>query len=70
VSILDTDIELHAWPARPVGGQHVNKYHCGCLAIHKPTGIAFVSTELRSQLANRNEAIKQLRLLVAGQGRT
>lgn len=64
-AIVDDDIEIHTWPPERRGGQHVSRYEFGVLAIHKPTGLAFVSTYHRSQLMNRQNAISKLKLLVA-----
>jgi hypothetical protein len=36
----DEDLEWHAWPPRPVGGQQVGGHRAGVLVVHKPTGIA------------------------------
>lgn len=52
----DSDLEWHAWPPRPHGGQIAGPTHHGVLVIHKPTGLAAFSTEHRSQLANKANA--------------
>jgi protein subunit release factor A len=53
----DEDLEWHAWPPRPVGGQHVGGHRAGVLVVHKPTGIAAVSVDDQcSQLRNREQA--------------
>ena len=64
-TIDEHDIELHAWPQHGrSGGQHTNRMSCGVLALHKPTGLAVVSTSERSQLSNKNAAITRLRVMV------
>lgn len=61
----DDDLELHVWPPeRRAGGQHVGRFPAGVIAVHKATGLAFASTTERSQLANRERAIKELRVLL------
>jgi len=62
--LVERDIEIHSWPPAGSGGQHTNGPNGGVLLIHKPTGVAAVSTEHRSQFRNRNEAMRTLRKLV------
>jgi hypothetical protein len=59
----EQDVEWHVWPLRREGGQHVGSSY-GVLALHLPTGIAVKSTDERSQYANRQAAVAQLRKLV------
>ncbi len=58
------DVELHTWPPEQRGGQSTGRYYFGVLAIHKPTGIAVVSTDERSQWRNREIAIEHLRQIL------
>lgn len=60
----DSDIEWHAWPLRSPGGQHVG-VSSGVLAFHRPTLIAAVSIDERSQMANKQAAMERVRQLVA-----
>lgn len=61
--IADEEFELHAWPPRPIGGQHVG-VQSGVLALHKPTGIGIVERDERSQLRNRERAVARCRAVV------
>lgn len=56
----EEDLEFHAWPPRATGGQHVGTYGHGVLVIHRPTGIAVMKMDNRSQMRNRDEAVLQL----------
>ena len=56
----DDDLEIHAWPVRSSGGQHVGTYGHGVLLIHRPTGVAVVCTDKRSQMQNRADAVEKL----------
>lgn len=64
----DADLDFHAWPPRPVGGQQVADLRCGVLVIHRETGIAVVVDRERSLLKNRSEAVEKLRALLAERG--
>lgn len=60
-AMVDSDLEIHAWPPRPTGGQQVADHRTGVLVVHRPTGIAVVVDSERSRLTNRAEAVKRLR---------
>ena len=63
------DVEVRAWPpGPPPGGQHTGRMECGVMLIHKPTGIAAVSIDERSQYKNRANAWAKLELLVEAFG--
>lgn len=66
MTLRDEDVELHAWPPHRYGGQHANGpgHGAGVLAIHRPTGIAAVSLDERSQMRNKHKAVALLRELV------
>lgn len=61
----EKDVELRtSVDERRYGGQHVTKTDTSVLAIHGPSGIAFISRTERSQHGNRLRAIERLRGLV------
>lgn len=55
------DLDLHAWPPHRFGGQQVRE-NAGVLVIHRPTGLAAVSVDERSQLRNKSKAMERLQL--------
>lgn len=59
------DLEFHAWPLRPIGGQQTGRVHYGVLAVHKRTGASVVVTSERSQHANQKLAEERLGLMLA-----
>lgn len=63
--LRDADIDYQAMRANGPGGQHVNKTDSAVRATHRPTGLAAVSQEQRSQHANRKVARIKLALLLA-----
>lgn len=58
--IADEDLELHSWPYRLTGGQHVGRTETGVLIVHK-SGIAVAVCSERSQHANKTLAMQRLR---------
>lgn len=60
VEIRPDDIEVETFKSGGAGGQHVNKTESAIRIIHNPTGIIVACQNERSQLANRNRAMKML----------
>lgn len=54
------DIKYQAMRSQGKGGQHVNKVNTAVRATHKPTGIAVVSMDSRSQVQNKKLATERL----------
>lgn len=65
LEINESDIHMEVFRASGAGGQHVNKTSSAVRLIHEPTGLVASSQQERSQLQNRENALKRLRTMVA-----
>lgn len=60
VEIRPEDIEMEVYRASGAGGQHINKTSSAVRLIHKPTGIVTACQTQRSQVQNKDFAMKML----------
>ncbi len=61
IVIRDEDMEITAPRSTGAGGQHINKPDSAIRIVHKPTGIVVGCQTERSQLQNKETAIKMLK---------
>ena len=67
IEVNPADIRIDTYRSSGAGGQHVNKTSSAVRLIHEPTGLVASSQQERSQLQNRESAMKRLKAMIIAQ---
>ena len=69
VDILPSDLSIESMKSSGAGGQHINKTESAVRILHIPTGIVVFCQTQRSQLQNKEAALRMLRTKLYAIGR-